>query len=164
DGRNIYILDPAQDHKQVGEGDTGPNTGGMGAYCPTPVLDEAAMDQVQRQVLVPIVDALRRDGVDFRGVLYAGLMLTPGGVKVLEFNGRFGDPECRPLMMRLKGDLLEIMIATAEGRLDKVNLDWDRRHCCCVVMASGGYPGNYKKGQEITGIKDAERDPDVKVF
>ncbi len=164
DGQNIYTLDPTQDHKQVGEGDTGPNTGGMGAYCPTPIATDAVMRLVEREVLVPIVDAMRRDGVTYRGVLYAGLMLTAGGPKVLEFNCRFGDPECQPLMTRLRGDLLELMIATCEGRLDEVELSWDERVACCVVMASGGYPGEYARGQPITGIEDAEADPDVTVF
>ncbi|MFP4143867.1 MAG: phosphoribosylamine--glycine ligase [Phycisphaeraceae bacterium] len=164
DGRNIYVLDPSQDHKQVGEGDTGPNTGGMGAYTPTPLMNDQQMAVIEREVLVPVVDAIRRDGVEFHGVLYAGMMLTPGGPKVLEFNTRFGDPETQPLMMRLKGDLLEIMIATCEGRLSDVRIDWDDRVCCCVVMASGGYPGSYEKDIPITGIEDAEKDPDVKVF
>ena len=146
DGRNIAVLDPAQDHKQLGEGDTGPNTGGMGAYCPTPVVDEPLMDQIQREILVPAVDALRRDGVVYRGVLYAGLMITAGGPKVLEFNCRFGDPETQPLMMRLRGDLLEIMIAAVQGNLDQVDWSWDPRCCCCVVMASGGYPGTNPQG------------------
>jgi len=164
DGKNIYVLDPSQDHKQVHEGDSGPNTGGMGAYCPTPLVDDELMRTIQTEVLVPTVDALRRDEIDYRGVLYAGLFLTAGGPKVVEYNVRFGDPECQPLMMRLKGDLLEILIATCEGRLDEVELDWERRVCCCVVMASGGYPGKYESGVEITGIAEAEADGDVKVF
>ena len=164
DGRNIYMLDPSQDHKQVGEGDTGPNTGGMGAYCPTPLINDKLISEIERHILVPAVDALRRDGVEFHGVLYAGLMLTAGGPKTIEFNVRFGDPETQPLMMRLQGDLLDIMLATCEGRLDEVELSWDQRCCCCVVMASGGYPGQYDKGVEITGIDEAEADPDVKVF
>lgn len=166
DGRNIFVLDPTQDHKQVGEGDTGPNTGGMGAYCPTPLVDDKLMTAIQREVLVPTVDALRRDGVEFKGVLYAGLMLTAGGVKVLEFNTRFGDPECQPLMMRMKGDLVAIMLAVCEGRLADVNLSWDPRVCVCVVMAAGGYPGDYENGKVITGIEAAEKagGGDVKVF
>ncbi|MFA9476708.1 phosphoribosylamine--glycine ligase [Phycisphaerales bacterium AB-hyl4] len=167
DGKNIYVLDPSQDHKQVNEGDTGPNTGGMGAYCPTPLVDDAQMTLIQREVLVPTVDAMRRDGITFQGVLYAGLMLTAGGPKVLEYNTRFGDPECQPLMMRLKGDLFQIMTATCDpkgGRLHEVQLDWDKRVACCVVMCSGGYPGKYETGIPITGIEDAESDPDVKVF
>ena len=164
DGRNIYVLDPSQDHKQAGEGDTGPNTGGMGAYCPTPLVNEKLMQTIEREILVPTVDALRRDGIEYKGVLYAGLMLTAGGPKVLEYNCRFGDPETQPLMMRLKGDLLEIMVATAEGTLDQVDINWDQRCCCCVVMASGGYPGKYYGNKTIKGIEDAESDPDVKVF
>ncbi len=163
DGKNIFVLDPAQDHKQVNEGDKGPNTGGMGAYCPTPLIDDKLMAVIEREVLVAMVDAMRRDGVVYQGVLYAGLMLTAGGPKVLEFNCRFGDPETQPLMMRLKGDLVEIMIATCEGKLDEVDLSWDSRSCCCVVMASGGYPGAYQKGKVITGIEAAEADG-AKVF
>lgn len=164
DGGNIYVLDPAQDHKQVGEGDIGPNTGGMGAYCPTPLVDDELMRTIEAEVLVPIVDAMRRDGITYQGVLYAGLMLTAGGPKVLEFNCRFGDPECQALMPRLRGDLLEAMIATCEGRLDEVDLSWDERCCCCVVMASGGYPGDYQKGRVITGIEAAEAEDGVAVF
>jgi len=164
DGSSLYVLEPAQDHKQAGEGDTGPNTGGMGAYTPTPVLGEEAIAEVERLVLVPIVDALRRSGITYRGVLYAGLMMTPGGPKVLEFNCRFGDPECQPLMMRLRGDLYELMRLTAEGRLDEATLDWDPCSAVTVVMASGGYPGPYDSGKPITGIEAAEADPAVRVF
>lgn len=164
DGRNIFVLDPAQDHKPIGEGDTGPNTGGMGAYCPTPFVDDKLLGEVQRQILVPAVDALRREGVVYQGVLYAGLMLTAGGPKVLEFNCRFGDPETQALMMRLRGDLVEIMLATAQGRLDEVDLSWDQRYCCCVVMASGGYPGPYQTGKPITGLDRANSLEDVRVF
>jgi phosphoribosylamine---glycine ligase len=156
DGRTITVLDPCQDHKQVGEGDTGPNTGGMGAYCPTPVIDRDTMALVEREVLVPAVDALRRDGVEYRGVLYAGVMLTPAGPKVLEFNTRFGDPECQPLMMRLQGDLVEILWATCTGALGHVDISFDERVACCVVMCAAGYPGPYEKGKVISGIEDAE--------
>ena len=164
DGRNIFMLDPAQDHKQAGEGDTGPNTGGMGAYCPTPLINDKLMAQIQKEIIVPTVDAMRRDGVIYKGVLYAGLMLTAGGPKVLEFNCRFGDPEVQALMMRLKGDLVDIMLATIEGRLDEVDLSWDPRCCCCVVMASGGYPGTYDKGISITGLDEAAKLDGVEVF
>ncbi len=156
DGRTITMLDPCQDHKQVGEGDIGPNTGGMGAYCPTPVIDPPTMSIVEREVMVPTIDALRREGIEFRGVLYAGLMLTPGGPKVLEFNCRFGDPECQPLMARLKGDLIEILWATTTGTLSELDLEFDERVACCVVMCSEGYPGPYEKGVTITGIERAE--------
>ncbi len=164
DGKNIYSTEPLQDHKPVGDDDTGPNTGGMGAYSPVPIIDEAMMSRIEREVLVPIIDAMRRDFGRYEGVLYAGLMFTPGGPKVIEFNCRFGDPECQPLMMRLRSDLVEVMIATAEHKLDEVTLDWDPRHAVCVVMSSGGYPGDYSKGFEITGIAEAEQNPDVKVF
>ena len=166
DGRNIFVLDPSQDHKQVGEGDTGPNTGGMGVYTPTPLVSEELMTEIEREVLVPTVDAMRRDDIDFKGVLYAGLMLTAGGIKVLEFNTRFGDPETQPLMMRMKGDLYDIMVACCEGKLDQVDLSFDKRVCVCVVMCSGGYPDKYVNGKEITGIKDAEvgSNGEVKVF
>ncbi|MGB0767486.1 MAG: phosphoribosylamine--glycine ligase [Phycisphaeraceae bacterium] len=166
DGRNLFVLDPSQDHKQVGEGDTGPNTGGMGVYTPTPLVDDSLMDEINREVLVPTVDAMRRDDIDFKGVLYAGLMLTAGGIKVLEYNTRFGDPETQPLMMRLNGDLYDVFVACCEGTLDQVDLSFDKRVCVCVVMCSGGYPGNYEKGKEITGIKEAEAGSggEVKVF
>jgi phosphoribosylamine--glycine ligase len=164
DGHTIWILDPAQDHKQVGEGDTGANTGGMGAYCPTPLATESLMETVQRDILVPVVDALRRDGVEFKGVLYAGLMLTPAGPKVLEFNVRFGDPECQPLMLRLEGDLLDILWRTAAGTLDEAEFRFSPRTACTVVMCAEGYPGSYRKGMEITGVDAAEKLDDVVVF
>lgn len=154
DGRTIWLLDPTQDHKQLGEGDRGPNTGGMGAYCPTPLLDEETLGLIEREIFVPTIDALRRDGIEYRGVLYAGLMLTPGGPKVLEFNCRFGDPECQALMPRLTVDLVEIAWATAAGRLDDVDVAFDPRTACCVVMCSGGYPGSSAKGKPITGLDD----------
>ena len=164
DGRNIFVLDPAQDHKQIGEGDTGPNTGGMGAYSPTPLVNEQLIRQVEREIIVPIVDALRREGAVYQGVLYVGLMLTAGGPKVLEFNCRFGDPEAQTLLMRLKGDLVEIMLATTRGRLDEVDLSWDEQCCCCVVMTSGGYPGPYQKGKPIAGLDDASQVEGVQIF
>ena len=166
DGRNLFILEPAQDHKQIHEGDHGPNTGGMGAYSPTPLIDDATMREIERQIMVPTVDALRRDDVTFRGVLYAGLMLTAGGPKVLEFNCRFGDPETQALLMRMKGDLVEAMLATARGELDRLDLSWDPRPCCCVVVASGGYPGPYATGLPISGIEDATAvaPGDIEVF
>jgi phosphoribosylamine---glycine ligase len=156
DGRMIWLLDPCQDHKQAYEGDTGPNTGGMGAYCPTPVIDRETMAIVEREIMVPVVDTLRREGIEYRGVLYAGLMLTPGGPRVLEFNCRFGDPECQPLMARFRGDLIEVLWATTTGRLADVEIDFDERFACCVVMCSEGYPGPYETGRPITGIEDAE--------
>lgn len=162
--RTIYVLEPAQDHKPVDDGDTGPMTGGMGAYSPTPVMSAELLAQVEREILVPVVDGLLREGIEYSGCLYAGLMLTPGGPKVLEFNCRFGDPETQPLMMRLQSDLLEVMLAVIEGRLDQIELRWDRRPALCVVAASKGYPGSYATGVPITGIEQADAMDDVKVF
>ncbi len=158
-GRSIWLLDPCQDHKRVGEGDTGPNTGGMGAYCPAPLVDPEMLDVIQREIIVPIADALRREGIDYRGVLYAGLMLTPAGPKVLEFNCRFGDPECQVILARLQADLVEVLSAVGSGtlgRLEETAISFDPRTACCVVMCSQGYPGPYEKGKVITGIEDAE--------
>lgn len=165
DGETIVTLPAAQDHKPAFDGDQGPNTGGMGAYCPTPLVDEAMMTRIESEVLVPVVHAMKRARRPFKGVLYAGLMLTAAGPKVLEFNVRFGDPECQPLLMRLKTDLVDILEATVEGRLHELeSLEWDHRPSICVVMASEGYPGDYEKGREITGLDAAETIEDVKVF
>ena len=164
DGRSIYVMESAQDHKPVGDGDTGLNTGGMGAYSPAPVVTDAMMSQIEREILVPIVDCMNRNDTPYKGVLYAGLMVTAGGPRVLEFNVRFGDPETQPIMMRLKSDLLEVCLAVCEQKLDRVTLEWDERPAVCVVMASGGYPGDYEKGKIITGISEAEQLKDVVVF
>ena len=164
DGHNIYVMESAQDHKPVGEGDTGPNTGGMGAYSPAPIATPEVLDQVVGEILVPIVDGLRNDGAPYRGVLYAGLMLTPAGPKVLEFNCRFGDPEAQAVLMRLQTDLAEVLEATVTGKLDEIELHWDDRPAVCVVLASKGYPGSYEKGKTITGLDQAAALPDVKVF
>jgi phosphoribosylamine--glycine ligase len=164
DGRNIYVMETSQDHKPVDEGDTGPMTGGMGAYSPTPVITEKVLKSVERDILVPTLDGLVRDGIDYRGVLYAGLMLTPSGPRVLEFNCRFGDPETQPLMMRLKNDLVDVMLAVCDGKLDQITLEWDPRPAICVVACSKGYPGKYPTGLPITGIDKADALPDVKVF
>lgn len=165
DGQTILTLHPAQDHKAAFDGDTGPNTGGMGAYCPAPLVDDDTLHWIEEHVLVPTVHAMKRDRRPFRGVLYAGLMMTKQGPKVLEFNVRFGDPECQPLLMRLRTDLVDILEATVEGRLDQLGpLDWDPRPAVCVVMASQGYPAHYTKGHPIRGLGDADILPDVKVF
>ena len=164
DGHNIYIMESSQDHKPIGDGDTGPNTGGMGAYSPAPVVTEDLMKQITREILVPTVDGMNRHGTPYKGVLYAGLMITAGGAKVLEFNVRFGDPETQPILMRLKGDLLEIMLAVCDGRLGEMTLQWDERCAICVVMASGGYPGSYEKGKLISGLDEAEEMDNVVVF
>ena len=164
DGHNIYVLESSQDHKPVGDGDTGPNTGGMGAYSPAPLVTDELMVQISREILVPIVDGMNRNGTPYKGILYAGIMVTAAGPRVLEFNVRFGDPETQPILMRLKSDLLEAMLAVCDGRLDKINLEWDQRTAVCVVMASGGYPGDYEKGKVISGIGEAEQDKNVMVF
>jgi phosphoribosylamine--glycine ligase len=164
DGRNIYVMESSQDHKPIGDGDTGPNTGGMGAYSPAPVVTETLMDRITREILVPVVDGMNRNGTPCKGILYAGLMITAGGPRVLEFNVRFGDPETQPILMRLKSDLLEVLPAVCDGKLDKITLEWDRRPAVCVVMASGGYPGAYEKGKKITGLDEAENLKDVVVF
>jgi phosphoribosylamine--glycine ligase len=164
DGRNIYVMESSQDHKPIGDGDTGPNTGGMGAYSPAPLVTDDMMNRISREILVPVVDAMNRNGTPYKGILYAGLMMTSGGPRVLEFNVRFGDPETQPILMRLKSDLLEVFLAVCEERLDEVALKWDPRPAVCVVMASGGYPGDYEKGKVIEGIAEAEALGDVVVF
>ncbi len=164
DGRNIYTLESAQDHKAIFDGDKGPNTGGMGAYSPAPVATGEMLTHIERDILVPTVHAMNVEGCPYRGVLYAGLMLTPGGPKALEYNVRFGDPEAQPLMMRLKSDLVEALEATIDGRLDEITLQWDPRPAVGVVMAAGGYPGSYAKGDEITGLAEAGALKDVFVF
>lgn len=164
DGRNIYLMESSQDHKPIGDGDTGPNTGGMGAYSPAPVVTDDVMNKITREILVPVVDAMNRNGTPYKGVLYAGLMMTSGGPRVLEFNVRFGDPETQPILMRLKSDLLDVLVAVCEGRLDEVSLTWDPRPAVCVVMASGGYPDAYEKGKVIGGLEDAGALEDVVVF
>jgi phosphoribosylamine--glycine ligase len=165
DGSTIYVLEPCQDHKPVGDGDKGPNTGGMGSICPTPVISDRLMAEIERTILVPVVHGLKSEGCPFKGVLYAGLMITRGGPKVLEFNARFGDPETQPLMMRLRGDLAETLMAVVEGRLDRAPaLDWDPRPAVAVVMASKGYPGPYETGKPIQGLSRVPAADDLMVF
>ena len=164
DESNIYMLDSSQDHKAALDGDLGPNTGGMGAYSPAPVVTERIQDQVDREILVPMIHGMKTEGAPYKGLLYAGIMVTAGGPKVLEFNCRFGDPEAQPLLVRLKSDLVEVLEATLDNRLDQVDLDWDERPAVCVVMASGGYPGAYEKGKEIAGLDKADAMDDVVVF
>jgi phosphoribosylamine--glycine ligase len=156
DGQSIATLPTTQDHKRVYDGDRGPNTGGMGAYAPAPVLSDRDELRVIREILVPTVHAMNKEKRSFKGVLYAGIMLTKSGPKVLEYNVRFGDPECQPLMMTLKSDLVPLMQAVIDGKLDQVELETDPRPAVCVVMASGGYPGSYETGYEIAGIEEAE--------
>ncbi|MBN2511907.1 MAG: phosphoribosylamine--glycine ligase [Sedimentisphaerales bacterium] len=164
DGKSIYVMESAQDHKPIGDGDTGDNTGGMGAYSPAPIVSDAMMNQIIREVLIPTVDGMNRNDTPYKGVLYAGMMLTQGGPRVLEFNARFGDPETQPILMRMKSDLLEVLVAVCQGKLDDVTIRWDQRPAVCVVMSSGGYPGNYEKGKVITGLDAAAKLKDVMVF
>ncbi len=165
DGDTIVPLEVAQDHKRAFDNDQGPNTGGMGAYCPAPVVTPEIMDEIVRRILVPTVHTMKVDGCPFSGVLYAGLMLTAGGPRVLEYNVRFGDPEAQPVLMRLKSDLAQVLMMAATGKLGELEgLDWDPRPAVCVVMASEGYPGDYKKGHTIYGLDEADSLPDVKVF
>jgi len=164
DGRTVLPLPSCQDHKAVYDGDRGPNTGGMGAYSPAPVVTGELHNQVMEKIMFPVVRALAAEACPYKGVLYAGLMIENGEAKVLEFNCRFGDPEAQPLLMRLKSDLVEVMEAVIDDRLDTVRLEIDPRPAVCVVMAAGGYPGSYEKGKVIEGLDQAGRHPDVMVF
>ncbi len=165
DGDTIVPLDVAQDHKRAWDHDRGPNTGGMGAYCPAPLVTTAIMDDIIRRILIPTIHTMKVEGCPFSGVLYAGIMLTAHGPKVLEYNVRFGDPEAQPVLMRLRSDLAHVLLLAATGRLTELeSLDWDPRPAVCVVMASEGYPGDYAKGRAITGLQDADALPDTKVF
>jgi phosphoribosylamine--glycine ligase len=164
DGAHALPLATSQDHKAVGDGDTGPNTGGMGAYSPAPVIDQAMHDRVMNEVIRPVIDGMAAEGHPFTGFLYAGLMISESGEpRVLEFNVRFGDPETQPVMMRLQSDLVALCQAALNGRLDREYAQWDPRPCLGVVMAAEGYPGSYEKGHVITGL-DHDPGPDRKVF
>jgi phosphoribosylamine--glycine ligase len=165
DRNTISPMPAAQDHKPIGEGDTGPNTGGMGAYSPTKIVHKRLDAQIEREILIPIVHAMNREDRPYSGVLYAGLMLTNEGAKVLEFNCRFGDPETQPLLMRMKSDIVDILEAVAVQKLEDVPpIEWDDRPAVCVVLASGGYPNSYAKGYPITGLEEANAMEDVVVF
>tara|TARA_B100000686_G_scaffold346583_1_gene433566 strand:- start:1435 stop:2724 length:1290 start_codon:yes stop_codon:yes gene_type:complete len=164
DGKTLLPLDSAQDHKAAYDGDNGPNTGGMGAYSPTHVLSGSLLKMAMSEIMYPTVRALELEGARYQGLLYAGLMLTANGPKVLEFNARFGDPETQPLMVRLKSDVLDIMLACENGTLDRHRLEWDSRFSVCVVMAAEGYPGSYNQGMVIDGLESAEVSDDVTVF
>jgi phosphoribosylamine--glycine ligase len=154
----------AQDHKRVGEGDTGPNTGGMGAYSPAPVVTPEMETYIMETIIVPTVAGMKAEGAPYQGVLFAGLMITADGPQLLEFNVRFGDPECQALIPRLKSDLLTAMVATSDGQLDHLDLRWSEAAALTVVMASKGYPGTYKKGSEIGGLEAAETQESVIIF
>ena len=155
-GDTVLALDSSQDHKALLDGDKGPNTGGMGAYSPAPCVTNAVADEVLETIARPIIAALKKKGAEFIGTLYAGVMLTDDGPKTLEFNVRFGDPECQPLMSRLKSDLGELLLAAAEKRLDGIELEWEEGSSLCVVVSSDGYPGSFEKGQVIAGLDAVE--------
>ena len=166
-GRVIVSLQPTQDHKAAFDNDMGPNTGGMGAYSPAPACTPALMTEIEETILVPTVHAMKRSRRPFHGVLYAGIMLTNQGPRVLEFNCRFGDPETQPLLLRLKTDLLDLLLAATDDKLEDLaegRLEWDPRPAVCVVLASQGYPGSYSKGKVITGLAEVAKMPDIKVF
>ncbi len=165
DGERVVPLAPAQDHKAIFDGDKGPNTGGMGAYSPAPIITPALEIKILDSIIKPLIKAMDNAGKRYTGVLYAGLMVSKtGGLKVLEFNCRFGDPETQPILMRLEDDLFDILFESATGELKKTKLRWSTKHSLCVVMASGGYPGNYKKGLTIKGLKEADKINDLIVF
>jgi phosphoribosylamine--glycine ligase len=164
DGRTARLFPTAQDHKRALDADLGLNTGGMGTYSPTPFLDEVQLAPIGRQILDPWLRGCAEEGIDFHGILYPGVMLTKNGPKVLEFNARFGDPETQVYLTRLESDLVELLDASVNGTLDKMELNWSPMTSVCVVMASGGYPGSYAKGKPITGLTEAGRLPHTKVF
>jgi len=164
DGRNYLLFPDARDHKRAFDGNQGPNTGGMGTISPSGTLDAALTERVRREVLDRFVEGLQKDGITFRGMLFPGLMITRDGPKVLEFNCRFGDPETQVLLRRLQGDLLDLLEACLDGTLPSIQPTWDERAAVCVVLASGGYPGAYEKGREISGVDAANSLADVVVF
>lgn len=164
DGEHVLPLASAQDHKRAYDGDRGPNTGGMGAYSPAPIMNSALQSRVMKQIILPTVAALRERGIVYQGVFFAGLMIGADGPKLIEYNTRFGDPECQVLMMRLASDLLPALLATAEGTLDRISLHWSPDAALTVVMAAKGYPGTYERGSEIRGLTDAATIDDVMIF
>lgn len=164
DGSKFIILDSSQDHKRIFDDDLGPNTGGMGAYSPAPVVNDLLMAKIEAQVIEPTIRGMLMEGNPFKGVLYAGLMITDEGPFVLEYNVRFGDPEAQAVLPRMKNDIVEVMMAACKGRISEIDLEWDARACVCVVMSSGGYPGDYEKGKEIFGLSCAQGKKDGIIF
>ena len=164
DGKNIVAMESSQDHKTVFDGDTGPNTGGMGAYSPVPLMTDELYLQVEKEILVPTVHAMNREERPYKGVIYIGLMITDAGPRVLEYNVRLGDPEAQVILSRMKSDIVQIMLATISEDLDKVDLEWYSQASVCVVMASGGYPGSYDNGKEITGLDSLKNQDGISVF
>ena len=164
DGRTIVPMVSSQDHKTVYDGDKGPNTGGMGAYSPVPIMTSVLYRRIEKDILVPTVHAMNKEGRPYKGIIYIGLMITSSGPMVLEFNVRFGDPEAQVILTRMKSDIVPIMLATISGKLDKIDLEWYSQASVCVVMASGGYPGHYDNGKEITGLDLLKNKEGVYVF
>jgi phosphoribosylamine--glycine ligase len=164
DGKSILPMASSQDHKQVFDGDQGPNTGGMGAYSPAPVVTDEVHEKIIERILRPIIQGMSEEGRPYKGVLYAGLMIHDGQPKVLEFNARFGDPETQPVLTRMKGDIIPILEACFKGNLSGCQIEWDSRAAVCVVMASRGYPGDYEKGKAISGLKEVSQIEDTFVF
>lgn len=164
DGKNKVMLDSSQDHKRVFDYDKGPNTGGMGAYSPAPVITKDLFEKIEKQVIDPLIKGMAEEGNPFKGVIYAGIMVTENGPEVLEFNVRFGDPETQAILPRIKTDLVDIMEGSVDGRLDRIKMQWDKKSAVTVVLASVGYPGEYEKGKIIEGLDDCRNDKDTVVF
>jgi phosphoribosylamine--glycine ligase len=164
DGKTIIPTASSQDHKAVFDGDEGPNTGGMGAYSPAPVVTAQVHEKTMNEILRPMIDGMAKEGRPYKGALYAGVMVSEGQPKALEFNARFGDPETQPVLMRMKSDIVPVLEACCHGKLAEQRVEWDNRASVCVVMASGGYPGDYEKGKTIQGLEDVSRMKDVYVF
>ena len=164
DGQTVLLMDSAQDHKAVYDGDIGPNTGGMGAYSPAPVFTELMQQKVRDKIMLPMVRAMQQEGRTYKGILYAGLMLTKTGPQILEFNARFGDPETQPLMVRMETDIIPLFEACIDGTLGQCQVNWKNKSSVCVVMTAEGYPGTYQKGEIISGLQSANSTPEVVVF
>ncbi len=164
DGKNIIPLTPAQDHKAVFDGDEGPNTGGMGSFSPVPFISKELEEEICNKIMKPSIKAFQKEGINYKGIIYTGLILTSTGPKVLDFNTRFGDPETQVILPRLKNDLVEIIEMVLAGRLAEIKLEWDKRTAICVILAAGGYPITYKTGMEIKGLDNLKKYDDVLVF
>jgi len=164
DGKNKIILDSSQDHKRIFDADKGPNTGGMGAYSPAPVITPALLKRIEKEVVNPLIKGMAKEGSPYKGIIYAGIMVTADGPKVLEFNARFGDPETQVILPRMNSDLVRLMLAAIDGNLSAEHIEWDKRPCLSVVLVSGGYPGNYQKGKDISGLEKISAMDGVTVF
>ncbi len=164
DGKTILPIGTAQDHKRAFDGDKGPNTGGMGAYSPAPIMNDQVMQKALDEIIQPTIDEMARRGTPFTGVLYAGFMIKDGQPRLVEYNVRFGDPETQVLCMRLGAQMLDALLACAKGQLDQTQINWADDHAICIVMAANGYPGTYEKGSEIRGLDAADNDPKAQIF